>query len=101
MTTLLPVLGRERQGLSHHTLNTEVFKQFLLCGLDRLTYLCLKGDTYTDLNTAFAADELRATHLPVLCSVPLSSVVYQKAGNFAAPVFIPICAGAAPAWRLS
>jgi hypothetical protein len=59
----------------------------------------LKGDTYTDLNTAFAADELRATHFPVLCSVPPSSQFYQKAGNFAAPVFIPICAGAAPAWR--
>jgi len=58
----------------------------------------LKGDTYTDLYTAFAADELRATHLPVLCSVPPSSQFYQKTGNSAAPVFIPICAGAAPAW---
>ena len=23
-------------------------KQFLVCGLDGLTYLCLKGDSYTD-----------------------------------------------------
>jgi len=57
----------------------------------------LKGGTYTDYYTAFAAEELRATPPTVLCSVPLSSVVYQKAGNYAAPVFIPICAGAAPA----
>ena len=62
--------------------------------------LCLKGGTYTDLNTAFAAEELRATPPTVLCSVPLSNVVYQKTDNFAASVFITICAGAAPAWRL-
>jgi hypothetical protein len=60
----------------------------------------LKGGTYTDLNTAFAAEELHATPSTVLCSVPLSSVVYQKTGNSAASVFIPICAGAAPTWGL-
>ena len=64
----------------------------------RPTHLCLKDDAYTDLYTAFATGELRATPPTVLCSVPLSSVVYQKTGNSAAPVFIPICAGAAPAW---
>ena len=31
-----------------------------------------------------------------LSSVLLSSVVYQKTGNSAAPVFSPICTGAAP-----
>ena len=35
--------------------------QFLLCGLKRTTYLCLKDDDYTDLYTAFATGELRAT----------------------------------------
>ena len=33
-------------------------------------------------------------------SVPLSNTLYRKTGNNAASVFIPICAGAAPAWRL-
>ena len=70
-----------------------------LCGLNRPTYLCLKDDAHTDLYTAFATGELRATHLPVLCSVPLSNTLYRKTGNFAASVFIPICAGAAPAWK--
>ena len=46
---------------------------------------------------------LRGSHvdeerLIVLCSVPLSNTLYRKTGNFAASVFIPICAGAAPAW---
>lgn len=60
-----------------------------MCGLARLTYLCLIGDTYTDCYTALAAKELLATHSTVLCSVPLSSVFYQKTGNFAAPRFHP------------
>ncbi len=30
--------------------------------------------------------------------VCLSNTLYRKTGNFAASVFIPICAGAAPAW---
>lgn len=70
-------------------------------GLDRPTYLCLKCSFYTDYHTTSAIDELRATHLPVLCSVPLSKTFYHmKTENSAAPVFIPICASAAPAWRI-
>ena len=34
----------------------------------------------------------------VLCSVPLSYILCEKTENFVASVFIPICAGAAPAW---
>ena len=30
--------------------------------------------------------------------VCLSNTLYKKTGNFADSVFIPICAGAAPAW---
>ncbi len=74
--------------------------QFLLCGLDRPTYLCLKDDAYTDSYTALATKELRATRLTVLCSMPLSNTLYRKTGNSAASVFIPICAGAAPAWLI-
>lgn len=62
-------------------------------GLERPTYLCLKGDAHTDYYTAFATEELRATPPTVLCSVSLSSTVYMKTGNPAALVFIPICAG--------
>ena len=53
----------------------------------------LEGDTYTDLYTSFATEELRATPPTVLCSVSLSNTVYTKMGNPAALVFIPICAG--------
>ena len=35
-------------------------------------------------------EELRATHLTVLCSVPLSNTLYRKTGNCAAFVFIPV-----------
>ena len=51
--------------------------------------MCLIGGTYTDYDTALAAKELLATSSTVLCSVPLSSRFYQKAGNFAAPRFHP------------
>lgn len=34
----------------------------------------------------------------VLCSVPLSYILCEKTGNSVTSVFIPICAGAAPAW---
>ena len=34
----------------------------------------------------------------VLCSVPLSNTLCEKTGNFVFSVFIPICAGVAPAW---
>ncbi len=70
---------------------------FLLCGLERPTYLCLKDGSYTDSNTAFATGELRAAHPTVLCSGSLSNTLYKKTENFAASVFIPICAGVAPA----
>ena len=43
--------------------------------------------------TAFAAKELRAAPSAVLCSAPLSSMIYAKTGNPAAPVFIPVRAG--------
>lgn len=46
----------------------------------RKQYLCLKGDAYTDSDTALAADELRTTHLPMLCCVPLSNVVLPENG---------------------
>ncbi len=63
-------------------------------GLERHTYLCLKGDTCTDYHTAFATDELRATPPTVLCSVSLSNTLYHmETDNSAASVFITICAG--------
>ena len=65
----------------------------------RPTHLCLKDDAYTDLYTAFATGELRATPPTVLCSVSLPSTLYHETEKSAASVFIPICAGAAPAWR--
>ena len=74
--------------------------QFLVYGLERPTYLCLKGDAHTDYHTAFATDELRATPPTVLCSVSLSSIVYTKTGNPAASVFIPICAGRRAGMRI-
>lgn len=70
-------------------------------GLERLTYLCLKGDTHTDFYTAFATEELRATPPTVLCSVSLSITVYTKTRNPAALVFIPICAGRRAGMRIS
>ena len=69
-------------------------------GLERLTYLCLKGDTHTDFYTAFATEELRATPPTVLCSVSLSITVYTKTRNPAALVFIPICAGRRAGMRI-
>lgn len=69
-------------------------------GLERLTYLCLKGDTHTDFYTAFATEELRATPPTVLCSVSLSITVYTKTRNPAALVFIPICAGGRAGMRI-
>jgi len=69
-------------------------------GLERPTYLCLKGDAHTDYYTAFATEELRATPPAVLCSVSLSSIVYMKTENPAAFVFIPVCAGRRAGMRI-
>ncbi len=76
------------------------FKQFLVCGLDRLTYLCLK----------VALTLIEILPLQLKSCVQLTSpcfVVYlpqvqytRKREILRHPVFIPICAGAAPAWRL-
>ncbi len=64
-------LGREAVTVPPH-IKLRQSKQFLVCGLDHLTDLCLKGGTYTDCYTAFAPGELHATPPTVLCSVPLS-----------------------------
>ena len=50
--------------------------------------MCLKDDAYTDLYTAFATGELRATPPTVLCSVPLKHII-QENGKFCGFRFHP------------